>query len=85
MKLEVASKEGEKGEIFIWNGKVSTTVFQEMVGDEAFYALISLNDTKLKIQELSEPPPVTMDTSWEGLLMEAAVRRDQANQAMISG
>ena len=85
VKLEVIAKdEGGTGEIYIWDGKVHHTVFGEITGDEAFYALILLNDTKLKIQELTEEPPVTMNTGWEGLLMEAAVRRDVAEAKLNS-
>lgn len=65
------------GNIYIQRGRVLHADFEGKTGNEAFYDLINLRNSSLKVKDWTEPVPVTIETNWEHLLLEAAVQQDE--------
>jgi CheY-like chemotaxis protein len=69
--------EGRQGGcIYIQKGNVRHAEMGDLTGDEAFYALLALDNAELSVSEWDRPVLQTIDTSWERLLLTAAVRKD---------
>lgn len=66
------------GEIYIQRGRVIHADFLGMDGNEAFYALMQLPSPLLKVKDWMAPVPVSIETSWEHLLLQAAIHVDTA-------
>jgi hypothetical protein len=81
VQLEVNPPTGEPGVIIMWQGKVLHARRGAVMGNDAFYALVLLPNPKLHVTEISVEPPATITDNWEGLLMEAAVRKDTQDAA----
>ena len=64
------------GKIYIQRGRVLHADFNGKTGEVAFYALMQLRDSRLKVKDWTEPVPVTIETSWEHLLLQSAVQAD---------
>jgi hypothetical protein len=79
VRLLLSSPGGQEGEIAIWKGRVYHSEFADLTGDEAFYTIVLMKQAHLQVQELQEEPRLTVSTTWEHLLMEAALRRDTEN------
>src|SRR5439155_1583778 len=54
-----------------------------LTGDAAFNHLLSLTGGQFNLKPFSEPPERTISGSWEFLLMEAARKRDEAQDPLV--
>ena len=77
LELEV---ECGQGRIFIQNGILVHAEAGTLRGEEAFYHLLARRGGEFRLRPFVEPPPHTLEGSWEFLLMEAARLRDEAGQ-----
>jgi CheY-like chemotaxis protein len=74
--LEVVAN-GERGRIYIHNGKLVHAEFGSSLGEAALNQLLALRGGEFHHVAYSEPPAHTLEGSWEFLLMEAARHRDE--------
>jgi hypothetical protein len=81
--LEVATSQAS-GSIFVQDGQIVHAQLGELAGEEAFNQLMALAGGNFTLKPFSEPPARTISGSWEMLLMEAARKRDEANEALPS-
>jgi CheY-like chemotaxis protein len=72
-----ADLEQPEGHIYIQKGKVVHAQYKNLWGEEAFWNLLNLQDPLLNIRSMDEHLDPTIETSWEKLLMQAAVRKDE--------
>lgn len=79
MVILVKSRIGNQtGSIYIQRGNVRHAEMGELTGDQAFYALLALPNSKLTVKEWDRPALQTITTSWEHLLLNAAVQNDHS-------
>ena len=81
--LEVSTSQA-RGSIFVQDGQIVHAQVGELAGEEAFNQLMALAGGNFTLKPFSEPPARTISGSWELLLMEAARKRDEANEASPS-
>jgi hypothetical protein len=62
--------------IYIWRGRLYDAVFGDLIGDEAFYKMVLLQNPRMMVEELDDEPGVSVTSTWEHLLMEAAMKQD---------
>lgn len=79
--LSVAPGLGQDyGNIYIQRGRVLHADFNGKTGEPAFFDLMSLPDSVLKVKDWTEPVPVSIESSWEQLLLQAAVQMDHQEE-----
>jgi len=61
-----------RGQIYIEAGAVTHAAVGTLVGEQAFYRLLSLKGGEFQVKPFKAPPQRTMHDRWEFLLMEAA-------------
>lgn len=76
--LEIFNKD-TRGDIFIKTGSIVHAQTEALSGLEAFYALFSITGGGFKLKPFVDPPAITINKSWEFLLMEASRRRDEGD------
>ena len=76
--LEIFNKD-TRGEIFIRNGAIIHAQTNDLSGIGAFYNLFAITGGGFKLKPFIEPPAITINKSWEFLLMEASRRRDEGD------
>jgi CheY-like chemotaxis protein len=81
-KLQVEWSGGE-GEMYIFEGMVIHAACSGLLGTEAAYKMLCVNDGKFEIQAFQEPPLRSIQVSATGLLMEAARLMDMATQPQV--
>lgn len=64
------------GEIYIQRGRLTHVEFHGKSGDEAFLTLMQLRDPVLRVKDWAAPVPVTIESSWEYLLLQSAIHQD---------
>jgi CheY-like chemotaxis protein len=69
--LEIRNRE-LRGKIFIEAGAVTHAAVGTLVGEQAFYRLLSLKGGEFYLKPFKAPPQRTIQERWEFLLMEAA-------------
>lgn len=75
----LSAEHGRKsGSIYIQRGQVLHAELGELVGENAFQALLSLPEPKLSVKAWDRPAPQTITTKWEHLLLHAAVKSDHS-------
>jgi DNA-binding response OmpR family regulator len=75
-RLEVLTR-AERGEIYIKEGAVIHAQTGELIGEPAFFQLLSLKGGEVRVRPYLDPPCVSIQNSWMSLLMEWAQRRDE--------
>ena len=65
------------GEIYIQRGRVIHADFQHQTGDDAFFAMMRIENPTLKVKDWHAPVPVSIQLSWERLLLQSAIDVDQ--------
>ncbi len=78
--MEVSNAEMH-GNIFVREGQIIHAQAGDLSGEEAFNRLMSLSGGQFNLKRFVEPPTVTISGSWEFLLMEAARKRDEAQES----
>jgi CheY-like chemotaxis protein len=81
--LEVSTSQA-RGSIFVQDGQIVHAQVGELAGEAAFNQLMALAGGNFTLKPFSEPPARTISGSWELLLMEAARKRDEANETSPS-
>lgn len=74
--LEVSGG-SQRGFIFIKSGHIIHALMTRWKGEEALNRILALNGGEFSLKSYNEPPEITIDASWESLLMEAARLRDE--------
>jgi CheY-like chemotaxis protein len=69
--LEIRNRQ-LRGQIYIEAGVVTHAAVGTLVGDQAFYRLLSLKGGEFHVKPFRAPPQRTIQERWEFLLMEAA-------------
>src|SRR5947208_5846866 len=75
--LEISTAEFQ-GNVFVQDGQIIHAQVGKLTGEAAFNHLLSLTGGQFNLKPFSEPPERTISGSWEFLLMEAARKRDEA-------
>ncbi len=78
--LEVSSRDGRQGLVFIDKGEVKHAVCDQLEGEEALFACLGFDGGKVVSRPWREPDAITINKPGEFILMEAARRRDEADQ-----
>jgi CheY-like chemotaxis protein len=67
-----------RGEIYIKDGAIIHAEAGDRNGEAALNKILALKGGEFNLRPYAEPPRITIDGSWEFLLMEAARARDEA-------
>lgn len=74
-------KSGEtKGEVLFQEGAIWDASFGDVVGEDAFYQMVALDDGKFSLDFAKGPSKQTIQGSWEMLLMEGLRRLDESRK-----
>jgi CheY-like chemotaxis protein len=74
--LEIRNRE-LRGQIYIEAGVITHAAVGTLVGQQAFFRLLSLSGGEFKVKPFQAPPQRTIQDRWEFLLMEAARACDE--------
>ncbi|HEX4341860.1 MAG TPA: DUF4388 domain-containing protein, partial [Verrucomicrobiae bacterium] len=66
-----------RGQIYIENGSIIHAAVGTLVGEQAFYKLLSLKGGEFQMKPFTAPPKRTISGTWELLVMEAARVSDE--------
>jgi len=78
--MEVSNAEMQ-GSIYVREGQIIHAEVGELVGEDAFNRLMSLSGGQFNLKPFVDPATATISGSWEFLLMEAARKRDEAQES----
>jgi CheY-like chemotaxis protein len=81
--LEVRNQRMQ-GQIYIEDGVIIHAAVGTLVGEKAFYRLLSLTGGEFHLQPFKPPPGRTVHGQWEFLLMEAARIHDEEATTIIT-
>ncbi len=76
-------RNGIKATLFFKDGDVSHAVLDNLEGEEVVYRIINWNEGQFSLELGIEPPKVTIQRSWSGLLLEAAKRLDEGVAELV--
>ena len=74
--LEVTAR-GQRGRLFIRHGALIHADFGAVMGEPALQKLLTLSGGEFNNRAFVEPPQITLEGSWEFLVMEAMRKRDE--------
>jgi len=66
-----------RGQIYIETGSIIHAAVENLVGEQAFYKLMSLKGGEFQMKPFAAPPKRTIQGGWELLVMEAARMSDE--------
>ncbi|MBN1656645.1 MAG: response regulator [Deltaproteobacteria bacterium] len=75
--VEIASKEGVYGKVFLNQGDVEHAVCDDITGEEAFYRILGFKGGRFTTIPWLEPVEKTIHLSGDFLMMEAARKKDE--------
>jgi CheY-like chemotaxis protein len=78
--LEISNADMQ-GSVFVEEGQIIHAQAGDMTGEDAFNQLMSLAGGEFNLRPFAEPPVRSISGSWEFLLMEAARKRDEAQES----
>ncbi len=78
--VEVVSKSGIRGLLFMDSGSVRHAICEELTGEKAFYQCLTSSGGSFSNLPWEEPKQITIDKPGDFLLMEAARKRDEARK-----
>jgi predicted regulator of Ras-like GTPase activity (Roadblock/LC7/MglB family) len=70
--------------IFFKEGAVQHAISGDLTGEEAVYQLLNWTEGDFTLEIGPEPPTVSINRSWSGLLLEGARRLDEAENSSIT-
>jgi CheY-like chemotaxis protein len=73
------------GEVYIEGGAIVHASAGKLVGEKAFYLLLSLTDGEFRVIPFRAPPERTVQRQWEPLLAEAVRMRQEVNYSGDDG
>lgn len=76
--LNVTANEG-RGTCFFVDGEIVHALCDNQTGEEAFYEIFNWTGGQFSLGQLNDEPQRTINQSWQGLLLEAARRQDEAH------
>lgn len=79
-KLVVTAADGRKGEIEFLDGRVANAAFQGKTAQEAFYAMLVIQQGTFALDPAFRPNAVVIGESAEALLLEGMRRIDEAGR-----
>lgn len=79
--LEISNAQLQ-GRIYVENGQIIHAEAAELGSEDAFNQLMGLTGGQFNLKPFAEPPARTISGPWEFLLMEAARKRDEAQESM---
>ncbi|MBN1774671.1 MAG: DUF4388 domain-containing protein [Deltaproteobacteria bacterium] len=79
-KLTVTGADGHKGEIEFLEGRVANAAYQGRTGQEAFYAMLVIQQGTFALDAEFRPTAVVIGESAEALLLEGMRRIDEAGR-----
>ena len=85
LTLEVSSKNGRRGLIFIDGGEVRHAQCDSLKGEEALFECLGFEGGSFINLPWTDPEEVTINKPGDFLLIEAARKRDEAKRANKSG
>jgi uncharacterized protein len=68
---------GDEATLYFHGGTVAHAVLRDLNGEEAVYRTLQWQDGAFNLEMNIEPPNVTIQRSWSGLLLEGARRLDE--------
>jgi hypothetical protein len=74
--VEVISRNGAKGFVFVDKGKISHAICEDLQGESALYKCMTFEAGSFSSQPWQGPKTVTIDKPGQFLLIEAARKRD---------
>ncbi len=77
--LEISSRDGNRGRVYIKKGNIPHAVCNEQVGEAALICCLCFNSGRFSTLPWQEPEQTTITTRGDFLLMEAAKKRDEAS------
>jgi len=69
---------GQQASLFFKEGAVLHASLGDLQGEEVVYKILNWQDGKFTLEMGQEPPVITIERSWSGLLLEGARRLDEA-------
>ena len=78
--VEVRSRKGQEGKLFISQGRVCHAICGDLEGEEAIYECLGFAGGSFVDLEWTEPEKITVNRPGEFLLLEAAHRRDDKRE-----
>lgn len=69
----------QEAALFFQQGKVMHATLDGEQGEGAVYRILTWEDGQFTVEVDIEPPAITIDRSWSGVLLEGARRLDEAN------
>ena len=79
--LDVSAGLG-RGQIYIRDGNIIHAQIGEQTGQAAFNSILALKGGEFSFRPFAEPPAVTIEGSWEFLVMEASRQSDEQSGAL---
>jgi len=73
----VVTKDGDHGEIYFSEGNIVHAQCGKLVGDEAFYKILSWEDGKFEFRKGERTDQETVTKGWQSLLLEGMRRKDE--------
>jgi len=80
--VEVVSRSGASGLLFMDSGSVCHATCGELAGEEAFYQCLTFSGGSFTNLPWQEPTQITINKPGEFLLMEAARKRDESRREL---
>jgi CheY-like chemotaxis protein len=81
--LEIANAR-VTGQIFIEEGQIIHAQVGDFIGEDAFNNLLAFKGGQFNLKPFTEPPARSISGPWEFLVMEAARKTDEANEATVA-
>lgn len=69
---------GQQATLFFKEGGIQHATLGKEEGEEVIYEILAWQDGSFSLEMGEEPPAVTIERSWSGLLLEGARRLDEA-------
>ena len=79
-KLHIQGADGKKGEIHFLEGRVANASFLRQGGEEAFYAMLAIQEGTFALDPEFKPTVAVIQGSAESLLLEGMRRLDEAGR-----
>ncbi|HHE46465.1 MAG TPA: DUF4388 domain-containing protein, partial [Bacteroidetes bacterium] len=77
VEVELTSERGS-GSIFFRNGEIIHAACDGLKGEDAFYEMFTWIGGQFNVKALSSDVDRTIEQTWQGLVLEAARRKDEA-------
>jgi len=71
---------GQQATLYFHGGTVAHAVMDDIQGEEVVYRVLQWEEGQFSLEMDIDPPTVTIQRSWSGLLLEGSRRLDEAEQ-----